>query len=207
MGSSDAPILLTTARLHMALLPPGAAERVLAYHEANREHLGAVAPERPTGFFNLAWWRVQLARDAEEQRAGQSLRLLLLPRDVPLAVAPVIGNAHLTDIRLGPFQACELGFGLDHRYQGQGLMSEALSALCAHALGPMGLHRIQARHLPDNRRSAAVLRRLGFVTEGRARESVLIDGAWRDLILTALLASPRPSGRRKLRARTGKGVA
>jgi ribosomal-protein-alanine N-acetyltransferase len=72
-------------------------------------------------------------------------------------------------------------------------MTEAVRAMCDHAFGPLGLHRIQANHLPDNHRSAAVLRRLGFTVEGLARELVLIEGRWRDHVLTALLA-PRPPG-------------
>ncbi|MGZ3460891.1 MAG: hypothetical protein ACXU86_20580, partial [Archangium sp.] len=47
MPSDPPPVLLTTARLNLALLPPDAAARVLAYHEANREHLGPVSPARP----------------------------------------------------------------------------------------------------------------------------------------------------------------
>ena len=36
-----------------------------------------------------------------------------------------------------------------------------------------------------NERSGAVLRRLGFVPEGYARDYLFIDGAWRDHVLTA----------------------
>jgi ribosomal-protein-alanine N-acetyltransferase len=73
-------------------------------------------------------------------------------------------------------------------------MTEAVRAVCDYAFGPMGLHRIQANHLPDNHRSAAVLRRLGFTVEGLARELVLIEDRWRDHVLTALLA-PRTLAR------------
>jgi ribosomal-protein-alanine N-acetyltransferase len=67
-------------------------------------------------------------------------------------------------------------------------MTEALRAVCAHAFTQMGLHRIQANHLPENLRSAAVLQRLGFEVEGYARSFLLIDGRWRDHVLTALVA-------------------
>lgn len=192
MPPAAPPVLLTTPRLNLALLPPDAAARVLAYHEANREHLGPVSPSRPDNFFTVTWWRSRLAQDAEDWWRGQALRLFLLPREQSLHSAPVLGSVSITDIRRGPLQLGELGFGLDHRYQGQGLMSEAVLATCEHAFGPMGLHRIQASHLPENHKSAAVLRRVGFAVEGLARELVLIDGRWRDHVLTALL-SPRRS--------------
>ena len=194
MRSDTPPVLLPTPRLSLALLPPDAAGRVLAYHEANREHLGAVSPARPDNFFTVTWWRSRLAQDGEDWRRGVALRLFMLPRAQPLGSAPVIGSVSLTDIRRGPLQCGELGFGMDLRYQGQGLMSEAVRALCDYSFGSLGLHRIQANHLPDNHRSAAVLQRLGFVVEGRARDLVLIEGRWRDHVLTALLA-PRTSER------------
>jgi ribosomal-protein-alanine N-acetyltransferase len=85
-------------------------------------------------------------------------------------------------------QAADLGYGLDARHQGQGLMTEALRTACDYAFSAMGLHRIQANHLPENLKSAAVLRRLGFVVEGYARDYLLINGRWRDHVLTALVA-------------------
>ena len=185
----DSPqVILTTPRLHLTLLPPDAAARVLSYHTANRDHLGPVSPARPDNFFTVTWWRSRLAQDAEDWRRGGALRLFLLPRESPPALSPVLGSVSLTDIRRGAMQSGELGFGLDARHQGLGLMSEAVHAVCDYAFGPLGLHRLQANHLPDNLRSAAVLRRVGFGVEGLARQSVLIDGRWRDHVLTARLA-------------------
>ncbi|ATB44094.1 ribosomal-protein-S5p-alanine acetyltransferase [Cystobacter fuscus] len=183
---------LTTPRLLLTLLPPDAAARVLAYHLANREHLGPVSPARPDNFFTVTWWRSRLAQDAEDWRRGQALRLFLLPREAPPNTSPVLGSVSLNDIRRGPLQCAELGFGLDAHHQGKGLMSEAVSAVCDHAFGPLGLHRLMANHLPDNHRSAAVLRRVGFQIEGLARQSVLIEGRWRDHVLTARVAPEPP---------------
>jgi ribosomal-protein-alanine N-acetyltransferase len=197
MSSEPSPVLLTTDRLHLAMLPSDAAGRVLAYHQVNEEHLGPVSPARPPTFFTLMYWRTRLAQDREDFRHDVGLRLFLLPRDQPMNSAPVVGTVSFTNIRRGPLQACELGYGLDFRYQGKGLMTEALRAACAYAFSAMGLHRIQANHLPENLRSAAVLRRLGFVVEGYARDYLLINGHWRDHILTALVAPrdvPEPSG-------------
>jgi ribosomal-protein-alanine N-acetyltransferase len=188
MASDSAPVLLTTERLHLAMLPPDAAGRVLAYHQVNEEHLGPVSPARPPTFFTLMYWRTRLAQDREDLRNDTALRLYLLPREQPVTSAPVIGTVSFTNIRRGPLQAAELGYGLDFRYEGKGLMTEALRAACTHAFEALGLHRIQASHLPENLRSAAVLRRLGFVVEGYARDYLLINGHWRDHVLTGLVA-------------------
>lgn len=192
MASDTPSVLLTTERLVLTLLPADAAGRVLAYHEANREHLGEVSPERPANFYTVTYWRTRLAQDREDARYDLSLRLFILPREQPRASAPIIGNVSLTSIRRGPLQSADLGYGLDHRYQGRGLMTEALRAVCTHAFGHMRLHRIQASHLPENLRSSAVLQRLGFEVEGYARSFLLIGGRWRDHVLTALIAPDGP---------------
>jgi len=65
-------------------------------------------------------------------------------------------------------------------------MAEALRALIAYAFGELGFHRIMANYIPTNERSGLLLRRLGFVVEGYARDYLEIDGAWRDHVLTSL---------------------
>jgi ribosomal-protein-alanine N-acetyltransferase len=65
-------------------------------------------------------------------------------------------------------------------------MIEALQAAIAFVFGPLRVHRIQANYMPHNLRSGRLLERLGFVEEGLARDYLLIDGRWRDHVLTSL---------------------
>ena len=44
-----------------------------------------------------------------------------------------------------------------------------------------------ASYIPDNKRSANLLSRLGFEIEGQARQYLRIDGRWQDHVLTALI--------------------
>ena len=105
-----------------------------------------------------------------------------------LAHGRVTTVATLSNIVRGPFQAAHLGFSCDGAAEGQGLMHEHLDALVAHAFGPMGLHRVMANHLPSNDRSAALLDRLGFEVEGRARDYLKIAGRWQDHVLRSKIA-------------------
>jgi ribosomal-protein-alanine N-acetyltransferase len=43
-----------------------------------------------------------------------------------------------------------------------------------------------ANYIPTNERSGLLLKRLGFAVEGYARDYLLINGQWRDHVLTAL---------------------
>ena len=48
------------------------------------------------------------------------------------------------------------------------------------------MHRIMANYMPHNQRSGNLLKKLGFVVEGYARDYLLINGKWEDHILTSL---------------------
>jgi RimJ/RimL family protein N-acetyltransferase len=49
------------------------------------------------------------------------------------------------------------------------------------------LHRISAAIGPDNAASIAVVSKLGMQYEGRMRDHVFTNGAWRDSLLFSLL--------------------
>ena len=65
-------------------------------------------------------------------------------------------------------------------------MYEALQKLIPFILEDIGLHRIMANYMPANLRSANLLKRLGFVIEGFAKNYLKINGKWEDHVLTAL---------------------
>ena len=57
------------------------------------------------------------------------------------------------------------------------------------------IHRIMANYMPHNQRSGGLLARLGFEKEGYAKDYLLIDGQWRDHVLTALTTREWSAGR------------
>ncbi len=173
---------LVTERLVVRPPGPSDAARVARYWRANEAFHARSSPVQREEFYTDAFWEERIPSLAAERRRGESLRVFLFdPRE-----ERVLGHASLTRITRGAFHAANLGYSLDRRAEGRGLMTEALRALLAHAFGPMGLHRVEANHLPSNRRSAAVLRRLGFRREGLARDYLLVDGRWQDHVLNSL---------------------
>jgi len=83
----------------------------------------------------------------------------------------------------------EIGYALERRYWGRGLMTEALAPVLGWAFGELGLHRLEADADPDNRASLALLENYGFRPEGLARERYRLREAWRDSVLLGLLAA------------------
>lgn len=181
--------VIETPRLSLSLPSLDTAERIADYHARNRAFLAPYEPPRPTAFFTRAFWIDRVAVLHEEARQGTSVRWVLMDKLHP--DRPIVGTCSLTQIARGPSQNAIVGYALDREREGQGLMREALGAVIGFAFGPLGLKRLMANYLPDNERSARLLKHLGFVIEGYGRELVFINGAWRDHVMTALL-NPDP---------------
>lgn len=175
---------LRTERTLLRVAEPEDVAELLAFHTRNFAHLAPNSPRRPEPFLTEAHWQHAITRDREDFAAGRSARLLLCLTPNPQRI---IGAVNLNNITRGAAQYADLGYALDAEMQGQGLMQEAVRAAIAFAFGPLNLHRIRACYLPTNERSGAVLRRLGFVVEGYARDYLFIDGRWQDQILTSLI--------------------
>ncbi|MEE8525962.1 MAG: GNAT family protein [Thermoanaerobaculia bacterium] len=92
----------------------------------------------------------------------------------------ILGVIRLTEIVRGVFQSGYLGFYLGAPYSGRGYMSEGLALVLGVAFRRMKLHRLEANIQPGNRRSIALVRRLGFKKEGLSRRYLKIGGRWRD---------------------------
>ncbi len=72
-------------------------------------------------------------------------------------------------------------------------MREALGLMLTFAFGDpiddgLGLHRLEANIMPENRASLEVVRSLGFRLEGLSRRYLKIAGTWRDHERWALTA-------------------
>ena len=180
---------LESERLALTLPGPEEAGEVLAFYQANQQHHEPWDPPRPSGFYSEAYWRAQLQAARKEFEADVSLRLFLRHRDDPQG--KVIGSANFTSFSRGPFQACRLGYSLDEGAVGHGYMTEGLRRALSYVFDDLGLHRVEANYIPVNERSGRVLRRLGFVVNGYARDYLFINGAWRDHVLTSL-TNPAP---------------
>jgi [ribosomal protein S5]-alanine N-acetyltransferase len=175
---------ITTERLLLQVGDEALGAAVADFLRRNRSHFAPWDPPAPASFYTTAAQaeRIQLGLKAFAE--GTGFRYWMSKLDEP---ARVIGSVHFSQIARGAFHSCGLGYALDERCQGQGLMREALAATIDEMFSPrVNLHRIQAAYRPENKRSAAVLRRLGFREEGLACDYLFIAGGWRDHCLTAL---------------------
>ncbi len=123
-----------------------------------------------------------VSRDQAAHRRGEYLRLGIEPREG----GAVLGTCTLFSWQRSNRRA-ELGYGLARAAWGQGLATEALTALLHQGFGPLGLNRVEADIDPRNTASARVLERLGFQREGLLRERWIVGDEVSDSALYGLL--------------------
>jgi ribosomal-protein-alanine N-acetyltransferase len=82
----------------------------------------------------------------------------------------------------------EVGYVLHPDSWGQGLMNEALAAVCRFGFEQLRLHSLEGNINPGNVASGRLLERLGFVREAYFRENYYFRGQFLDSVIYSLLA-------------------
>ncbi|MNE43719.1 putative ribosomal N-acetyltransferase YdaF [compost metagenome] len=172
---------IRTGRTLITLVRADDADDLSAYYLRNAEHLGPWEPLREEGYHSADAWKDRARDFAAEALKGFAYRYVVRLE----TGGKIIAVANFTTVIRGVFLACHLGYSIDHDMQGKNLMFEVLDRLIPHVFGSYGLHRVMANYIPENERSGALLKRLGFEVEGLARDYLKINGAWRDHVLTA----------------------
>lgn len=109
-----------------------------------------------------------------------------------------VGQITIGGIQRGALRSAWVGYWVDSDRQGGGVATAALALAVGHALGPVGLHRVEATIAPENISSQKVVAHLGFRQEGLLRRYLDINGAWRDHLLFAMTKEDVPGGTAEL---------
>jgi ribosomal-protein-alanine N-acetyltransferase len=81
----------------------------------------------------------------------------------------------------------EIGFEFHPAHWGRGYATESAGLLLAFGFEELGVHRIWARCLAENRSSSRVLERLGMRLEGKLRQNEWFTDRWWDTLLYGML--------------------
>jgi len=142
-------------------------------------HSGWVQPPETSAAFAAYVARYGTAA-AEPRQAG-----FLVVRNDDGALAGVV---NFSEIVRGVFHSAYVGYYAFTPLAGDGYMAEGFALALEYAFRQLKLHRIEANVQPANRRSLALVERLGFEREGYSRRYVKIGGRWRDHVRFAMLA-------------------
>jgi [ribosomal protein S5]-alanine N-acetyltransferase len=173
------PIQLSDEVALRLIRPEDAAGLADAYAR-NRTHLAPWDPARTPEFFTAAWHANEIPKLLVSYAAGLSVPLVFATND------SIVGRVNLSNIVRGAFDSGILGYWIDERYTGRGLVSAAVTSTVAVARG-MGLHRVEAGTLVHNLASQRVLEKAGFESFGMAPKYLKINGSWQDHRLFQIL--------------------
>ena len=84
--------------------------------------------------------------------------------------------------------SAEVGYVLSPDYWGQGIATEALTALLRFAFCDMKLNRVEARYMTENIASRRVMEKCGMTFEGVMRKKLLVKGSYRDIGVCSILS-------------------
>jgi ribosomal-protein-alanine N-acetyltransferase len=96
------------------------------------------------------------------------------------------GQLNVAGIVRGSLQSASLGYWVDGRVAGRGVMPTAVALVTDHCFWEVGLHRVEVNIRPENAASRRVVEKLGFREEGVRRRFLHISGEWRDHVSYAL---------------------
>jgi len=88
----------------------------------------------------------------------------------------------------------QVGYWVDERLAGRGIIPTAVALACDYCFQVMALHRIEIAIRPENIKSLRVVTKLGFRPEGLRPRYLHIDGDWRDHLVFALNTEEVPEG-------------
>lgn len=82
----------------------------------------------------------------------------------------------------------EIGFWLGEKFQGNGIITKCCKVLLDIAFYDYDLKRVQIRAATGNKKSNAIIERLGFIKEGVARQAELLYNHYVDLNVYSMIA-------------------
>jgi [ribosomal protein S5]-alanine N-acetyltransferase len=118
-------------------------------------------------------------------------------RQLPFALeydGEFIGQLTVNNVTRGSAQFASVGYWIDERYAGRGLVTRAVAMAVDHCFFVLHLHRIEIAIRPENAASLRIVEKLGIPEYGFAPRYLHIDGDWRDHRLFSITREDCPRG-------------
>ncbi|MCL2843972.1 MAG: UDP-4-amino-4,6-dideoxy-N-acetyl-beta-L-altrosamine N-acetyltransferase [Chitinivibrionia bacterium] len=116
---------------------------------------------------------------------GKAVQYIILCDNIP------IGSVYIRDID-NTHKKGEFGIFIGEQdFVGKGLSYLATIEILRIAFEELNLHRIYLRVFPDNIPAIKTYEKAGFVKEGILRDTVFVDGKFRDMLLMAVVNSKK----------------
>ena len=163
----DLPIRIETQRLVLRPYKPGDGSWLYPMSQRNREHLSRYEADNAVLSVNSPEEAEVLVRELASEWVAR--------RCFFLGVFDKKSDQFVAQIYIGPIRwelpDFSVGFFADVDHQGQGYVTEAVTAALQFIFDHLGAHRAQIECDDTNLRSCRVAERCGFIQEGHFREN------------------------------------
>lgn len=171
-----------TDRLYLRILKPINAFEVLEYYKKNSKFLSEWDPRHPNEFYTLSYHKRQLGMEYKMFKDNSLVRFWIFKKKDN----KLIGNVCCSNIVMGNFKSCYMGYKLDKDEINKGYISEAIKKVVNVMFEDFRLHRIEVNVIPRNKRSLRVMEKLNFEQEGFSKRYLEINGRWEDHVHFAI---------------------
>ena len=151
--------------------------------EANRKRVVHYFPNTNSRTSSLEDTQALLIEREELLLAKEFYNFALFDNNLNAIVASIFLKS--IDWKIGK---CEMGYFIDQRYEGKGLVSKMIKLLAPYSFEVLELNKIYLRIEPSNESSRRVAERNGFTLEGKLRSDFKTsDGKLIDCLYYGLL--------------------
>lgn len=168
---------LTSGDIALRLHRRGDAKAWQAVKDANDtwlkpwEGTSPEGPKSPSSYSNMVRHLTQ------EWEAGRMYPFAIVYQGV------YVGQLTIGNVIRGSLQGAYIGYWIDSRVAGRGIMPTAVAMALDFGLGTAGLHRIEVSIRPENTASLRVVEKLHLELEGTRKRYLHIAGDWRDHLI------------------------
>jgi ribosomal-protein-serine acetyltransferase len=155
------------------------ADELTALIDLNRDHLREWLPwlNSSTSLLDTARFLGRSVEQAEDEN-GLTLGIACSGK-----LVGIIGQHYIDSLN----RRTEIGYWLDERHQGRGIVTRATARLTDYAFKEQDCNRVILQCAVGNLKSRAVAERLGFVKEGILREAEWLYDHYVDLVVYSML--------------------
>jgi len=166
---------------HLELIHPSHAKDIFALVERNRELFRRW----------LAWVDSSTTIEDTEAFINHELQRYANHKNITCMVFyknSLVGNVSLLGMKtMYGVKRGELGYWLDAKAQGKGIMQKAVKKMIEIGFEHYALDKISLRCAVKNDRSCNVAKKLGFAHEGRLKNEIKLHGVMMDVDVYAIL--------------------
>ncbi|HKE50795.1 MAG TPA: GNAT family protein [Actinomycetes bacterium] len=188
VGATGWPAKLSEGRVRLRPIQVRDAEAWYELRARNHAWLSSWEATTPGGSSQQLTFKQMVRRLRREARAGRVLPFAVLYE------GKLVGQLTVANIIWGSVCSASMGYWVDQRHAGRGIIPTAVALAADHCFKVVGLHRMEVAIRPENHASLRVVEKLGFRSEGLRPKYLHIDGEWRDHLLFALNADEVPEG-------------